>query len=755
MPSNSSANNIVHSVAQLGPFQFDVKNVNGKNVGEKTVENSFTCYYTNIQSINNKLSELKHTVEECKPYIIGITESWLKPDIKDAEIRLNDYDIFRCDRNDAAGGGALLYLHTSLTSSACPFLDSKSYEDSVWRIIKLNDTDNLLVGVLYRSTNSDDVNNEKLLQLMADAGKVNSISHVLIMGDFNFPEIKWNEMHVKASEISLPYRFYELSNDLFLNQHVTEDTRFRLNQEPSLLDLVFSNEEAMVERIVYESPIGKSDHVGLKWTFHCSAENVDNSEEPVNIKFLWHKADFGEMNTVFSSVDWEEEFRTLDVEKSWEKFKEVYQGCVKMHVPTNSNKVEQKSPWFRKKVKESVRKKNLFFHKYRKSKSYVDKLAYIEQRNATDRIINDAKKQYESEIMRSVKTQPKRLYSYMRGKQKVKAKVSNLEKSDGTHTKDDPETCEVLSSFFSSVFTREPTDDELPEFANRCEETVNDIEISEEIVLKKLASLKVDKSQGPDEVNPQVLKECRMSLVDPLTRIFKMSLDSGILPSDFKKANISPIFKKGSRSSPGNYRPVSVTSIPGKILESIIRDSMVTHLERNELIADEQHGFVKGKSCLTNLLETLDDVTSALDLGEGLDMIYLDYSKAFDSVPHKRLIYKLSKYGFGDKFVNWIRYFLMEREQTVSIRGHFSKPVEVLSGVPQGSVLGPLLFVLYVNDIPEIVYANVKMFADDTKLYDLYDKCYSLQDDLDKLMIWSSEWLMKFNESKCKVMHIG
>ena len=227
------------------------------------------------------------------------------------------------------------------------------------------------------------------------------------------------------------------------------------------------------------------------------------------------------------------------------------------------------------------------------------------------------------------------------------------------------------------------------------------------------------------------------------------------MPSDFKRANITPIFKKGSLSSPGNYRPVSITSVPCKILESIIRDEMLEHLERNKLLSDDQHGFTKNKSCLTNLLETLEDITSCLDNGEGVDIVFLDYRKAFDSVPHKRLVHKIARYGFGEVFTRWINNFLSERTQTVSIRGEFSEPKDVLSGVPQGSVLGPLLFILYVNEIPEILQGTAKLFADDTKVYDKACKKDSLQKDLDTLYLWSSKWLLKFNETKCKVMHVG
>lgn len=536
-----------------------------------------------------------------------------------------------------------------------------------------------------------------------------------------------------------------------------ENTRFRLDQEPSLLDLIFTNEETMIDNIKYEQPLGKSDHVMITFTFLCG-DIFPDTESDTSTTLLWHKADFNSIDVEFKEIDWDVEFNDLDVESCWTLFKNKFDDCVSQFVPVRSSdkcNKSRKQPWFRKKEKEAVRKKAILFKKYRRTGSYVDKLEYIKQRNLTDDIIKKAKQEYESDIMRCVKTQPKKFYSYVRSKQKCKASVSSLEKDNGNMAKDDSENCHILSDFFSSVFTKEEHTSKLPNFSKRTDFVINSIIVTEGKVLKKLECLKVDKSQGPDGINPRILKECRNSMVKPLSIIFQKSVESGILPTAFKHANITPIFKSGSRSSPGNYRPVSITSVPCKILESIIRDEMLAHLNKYNLLSEHQHGFMRNKSCLTNLLETLEEVTSSMDNGEGMDMVFLDYKKAFDSVPHKRLVYKLSKYGFGENFTNWISDFLSNRTQSVHIRGHFSQPAKVTSGVPQGSVIGPLLFILYVNEIPELVQGTAKLFADDAKIFDKDYNKDSLQKDLDILYEWSSQWLLRFNESKCKIMHIG
>ena len=226
-----------------------------------------------------------------------------------------------------------------------------------------------------------------------------------------------------------------------------------------------------------------------------------------------------------------------------------------------------------------------------------------------------------------------------------------------------------------------------------------------------------------------------------------MSLQEGIVPLEWKEANIIPLFKQGSRNKYVNYRPVSLTSVICKLLESIIRDHIMDFLIKNKLINSSQHGFLKSKSCLTNLLCFFEEITKWVDEGSPVDIIYLDFQKAFDKVPHQRLILKLKSHGIGISIINWIEQWLTDRRQIVVVDGEVSNWKPVLSGVPQGSVLGPTLFLLYINDLEEGVTSNILKFADDTKLFRKIkgngDK-QQLQDDIDKLIKWSDKWQMLF-----------
>ena len=244
------------------------------------------------------------------------------------------------------------------------------------------------------------------------------------------------------------------------------------------------------------------------------------------------------------------------------------------------------------------------------------------------------------------------------------------------------------------------------------------------------------------------------------TVLFQASLDQGIIPADWKSANVVPVFKKGDRAKPENYRPVSLTSIVCKTLEHIVCSSIHRHLDQHNILCDAQHGFRKKRSCTSQLLLTIQDLAKGMDMGDQTDVILLDLSKAFDKVPHGRLMYKVNYYGIRGNTHTWIQSLLSNRSQKVQLEGSSSHTSPVLSGVPQGSVVGPLLFLLLINDLPEYVSSktSVRLFADDCVMYRKVateEDTKALQKDLDALQNWESDWLMQFHPQKCQVMHIS
>ena len=265
-------------------------------------------------------------------------------------------------------------------------------------------------------------------------------------------------------------------------------------------------------------------------------------------------------------------------------------------------------------------------------------------------------------------------------------------------------------------------------------------------------------SAGPDgDIPAKILSACKSTLAVPLFLLWERSFEEGITPPNLKKQYITPIFKRGDKTLAVNYRPVSLTSNLLKTFERVVRDKLVEHLESNNLLPDSQHGFRKQRSCLTQLLDHMDGIFRELNSGNEVDVIYLDYSKAFDRVNHAILLAKLEKLGIKGKVLNWIKDFLSGRYQTVTVDGEKSNFELVKSGVPQGTVLGPILFIIYVADLQsQVIHCKVRTFADDTKLQksvDSEESAAEMQEDLQRVVEWSAANCMTLHEDKFEVIH--
>lgn len=713
------------------------------------------CWYTNANSLVGKIDEFRYRVQECD--IIGVTETWAGQHITDAELAVPGFNMFRGDRRDRQGGGVLLYVRTSMQAIQVESLGS--FEESVWCTISTGQ-EKLLVGICYRSPTSSALNNNRLLLDIREAMRLRGNQHLLLMGDFNYPTVDFSSGTVDSADGSDASRFLEMVEDLFLVQNVTEFTRCRKGQVPSMLDYVFTEEENLVDSMTYEAPLGKSDHVCLRWRLQISKEAAD--EECLDKLNYW-KGDYARISAALAAVDWSLKLDAMeDVNDMWTAFAETLKGLVAKYVPRKRDTVDKrrgKSVWITRETVKSMKERSKAWKTYRDFPSEANYNRYKATRNHVNGLVRRDRDAYQKKMLKSFKDNPKRFYGYMRSVQTRPTGVSQLRDKTGRLTTSDQEAAEVLSSCFQEVYTREDKP-----YKGVCREytqyvmTEDAISMDPVTVERALQRLKVEKSPGPDGIHPMVLRECAGVLSVPLSKIFMKSLQTGRVPQEWKLANVTPLFKKGTKSDPSNYRPVSLTSVVCKIMEGLIKEKMVEHLERANSMSGCQHGFVKGRSCLTNLLCTLDSWTRALDEGYGVDVLYLDYRKAFDTVPHKRLILKLRQYGIKGQLLNWIEDFLTLRKSRVRVRGKFSGWKEVLSGVPQGSVLGPLLFLLFVNDLPEWIKSSLVMFADDTKVWTTVGgqrNGEDLQRDLDSLQRWSREWLMRFNADKCVVMHIG
>ena len=341
---------------------------------------------------------------------------------------------------------------------------------------------------------------------------------------------------------------------------------------------------------------------------------------------------------------------------------------------------------------------------------------------------------------------------------KMKDTIGPMTDDFGNVILDNGVNVELLNEYFASIFTKENLVD-IPMFNKASyKNALNTVDFTEETVYDKLCKLKANKSPGVDGIYPVVPKILANVISKPLSHIFNQSLLYNIVPHDWKLANVTPLFKKGPKNKVSSYRPVSLTSHVCKIIEYILKDNINNHLEQNGLIRNSQNGFGAGRSCLTNLLRSMEIATKQVDKGLPVDVVYLDFSKAFDEVPHNCLINKIKTHGIGCFVANWIESWLRNRYQRVVLNGYMSDWLPVLSGVPQGSVLGLILFIAYINDFYVNLNRYVLKFADDANVFSevsSLDKVVILQSDVDKLHKWFEDWQMMSNAQKCKCLHIA
>ena len=429
----------------------------------------------------------------------------------------------------------------------------------------------------------------------------------------------------------------------------------------------------------------------------------------------------------------------VTVDELWCDFSTRIKDTMEKNIPSKTITPHKKPPWFNPSISRICRKKKRAFDRAKKSNSTEDWETFRSLRKELNR---QSRRYYRKYVRDTCAVSMKKFCSFIKSLKKDSFGIPSL-RGNGELVSENVKKANILNQQFESVFSQESID--LPNIPGPKFARMPDINIDTHGTEQLLTDLDPNKATGPDGVPARILKMGATEIAPALATIFRKSLETGQLPEDWRNANISPIFKKGDRTLPSNYRPVSLTSICCKVMEHVIRSNVMDHLDKLNILTDNQHSFRHNRSCESQLILTTNDFAKSLDKGRQTDAIIMDFSKAFDVVAHRRLLLKLDHYGISGPTHTWISNFLMRRKQRVVIGGDSSDWVRVQSGIPQGTVLGPLLFLIYINDIADQITSTVRLFADDCVLYRTVSKDADadlLQKDLDRLCSWEKKWCM-------------
>ena len=440
-------------------------------------------------------------------------------------------------------------------------------------------------------------------------------------------------------------------------------------------------------------------------------------------------------------------------------------------MPSKTLRQKQDIPWLTPEIKRLIRKRDRLYKKL-KSRRVEERPNIIKKHRSAKYLVQQKLRQsywnyIENIIIEDSKlaeSKPsKKLWSFIKNQKSENVGVSPLKVNGKTKT-NHIDQAEALNNQFHSAFTT-PKPLKLSHIyeLNKLKSQdlkfqMHDIIITPEGTSKLLKNLNPTKAIGPDKISPHFLKEVHEEISPMISDLFQSSDNTGTVPTDWREAIVTPVFKKGAKSKPENYRPISLTCILSKVLELIIVSSIMNHLDIHNLLYPLQHGFRSKLSCETQLLTFTKECFDSMASGKQTDVAVMDFSKVFDKVDHQRLNLKLKRMGINNKTSNWIGAWLSHRFQRVVVDGHTSNSCPVLSGIPQGSVLGPCLILIYINDMPDTLKSNVRLFADDTIVYltiSVLTDCHTLHSDLHKLEKWEEEWLMSFNPNTCEIIHIS
>ena len=613
---------------------------------------------------------------------------------------------------------------------------------------------------LYRSpSQSTDEFDDFLSNLDQTLNDISSLnpSFMMILGDFNAKSSSWYDKDITSPE---GFHIESLTSFYSFTQIISAPTHI-LPTSSSCIDLIFTDQP----NIIMNSGVHASLHPNCHHQIIFSKINLKIEYPPPYERLIWDysKANVEAINLVINRFDWENLFDGKNVNEQVHLFNETILNIFRNFIPNKIKTFDDNDPpWLNEQMKNLIRLKNKMFQLYlqngKKQNDYI--LLQNADHQLSDLLNRNKNKYYErlTAKLNNPRTSAKAywtiLKTFVNGK-----KTPSIPPlfSNGQFVTEVVSKANIFNTFFAEQCTNIVSNSSIPctpSFMSN--NRLSHLDFNIDSILKIIRKLNPEKAHGHDGISIRMILLSSESIAKPLYMLFKNSFETSTFPVEWKKGNIIPIFKKGDKQAVSNYRPISLLPIVSKIFERIIFDTIFNYIDQNSFFNPNQSGFRPGDSCIHQLISITHDIHKSFDVNPSQEVrgLFLDISKAFDRVWHEGLLYKVKNFGIEGKLFELIESFLSNRSQRVTINGQSSNWLPIKAGVPQGSILGPLLFLCFINDLPEGLNSNVKLFADDTAIFSTANTpieiANELTHDLEKIKDWAIQWRMIFNPDQTK-----
>ena len=725
------------------------------NPGPNCEYSDLSICHTNIRSLKGKDKMMHINCDLVNKYnVIALSETWLSENDASDNYLISGYQgPIRRDRDfgQLGYGGVLLWVSNNIACRRRKDLELPDIEALWVELRTFNKT--VLLCVIYRAESNTDISFWDKLQENIDNILTLSNHKIMIIGDLNSdPNTRHGQLLKEFAEINL------------FTIHIKEPTRSTARSE-SILDQVITNFPMFIKETKVKPPLLLCDHnvISVKCLFRIK-------RQPTYQRTMWrfNLTNFDLFRLNLADNNWKNIFACTDVNSICNQFTTQLMHIAKASILNKDVTVRPNDkPWFNSYLRKLYRKRNQSFKVYKEKKTDLTLENYKEKQEFYHQEIIRIKTEYEnvkySILARTGNDNPKKWWKLLKNVYKDNETIETIppiEYEDKCFT-NDYDKANAFNDYFLSISAVDDENIQLPEYRRITQEgTLSSINITLQDVTDQIQILDISKSYGPDDISPRFLKEGIDVLSIILQRIFNLSLSSCIFPNIWKKANVMPIHKKGPKGDINNYRPISLLSVVGKVFERIVFKYVYNHFKENFIISIHQSGFLPNRSTITQLLEVYHHFCKAVDENKEIRVIFLDISKAFDKVWHKGILFKLQQCGIGGSLLKWFSDYLKDRMQRVVVNGRCGEWGKITAGVPQGSVLGPLLFIVYINDISQAVsHCNIRLFADDTCLFINVDNrvttAIKIDEDLQSINQWSKQWIISFSPAKTKSLIIS